>query len=394
MARTSSALALVFAFSSIPFVASPASALPGPDAPHAPTVSATAARHEVGRADDPYFDAVTEQGRRARGLYFPGHWVAQNGAAAVIRTLREAGLDAAVIDVKNDNGVVLIDTQVPELSRVRVPVLRDAAAIIRELHENGIYVIARMVCFKGSRLAAARPDHAVADVRPERRGKVWRSNSGDAWLDPSDPANHTMLRDLAVEVQALGFDELQLDYIRYPVDADTAHARFRHLRRDTPRWQPIHAMLRAMDAALHIPLSIDIFGVAALGSRDTDRLGQNVEHLSEHVEVISPMLYANNFKSWRPARGEDRGESFIRAAMTSVRERAGDAMVIRPYLQAFPMGASRTYGDRMIAGQIDAARSRRGDGFLFWNPGASYGAVVRGMRLPGARDAFDWRTRR
>ena len=372
-----------------------ATALPhasaNPDDERAASPTAVAPGRE-GRADDPYFDVVTEQGQHARGLYFNGMWAGRLGAEGIMDQLRQAGLDAAVIDVRNDRGQVFIPTGVTNFQRNVAPMTHALRDVVATLKQNGIYTIARLVCFNDPRTSRSHPELAVADSRPENKGKPWISRSGNSWLDPTNPTNHQMIRDFAVETAATGFDEIQLDYVRFPVDANARYARFRGLQPATPRWTYVDSMLTMIDEAIHIPLSTDIFGIAALRHGDPDGLGQLPEEWSKHVEIFSPMLYANNFRSWRSRDGSDAGEDFIRTALTILRPRIPANSVVRPYLQAFPMGASRPYGEQMIAGQIAAARQRQADGFLFWNPGSSYGAVLRGMHVRGASDPFDWRT--
>lgn len=342
--------------------------------PAAPTPPVTEAR-----ADADLFDPVSPQGVSARGLYFPGPTARRLGAAGIIRTLRNSQMDAAVIDVKTDRGPVLFNTSVPAFRDSAMNVLGDAQAMIRQLHEAGIYTVARLVCFNDPVTPLRHPELAVLDGREHRRGQVWRSGGGGPWLDPSNPANHEAIRALAVEVEALGFDEIQLDYVRFPVDRTTAWAVFPHSRTGVRRYEYLTNMLRMIDESIHIPLGVDIFGVAALHEGDTNGLGQLVEQWVQYVEVFQPMLYANNFRSWRASPGQDRGESFVHTATAILRRRVGTRAVIRPYLQAFGIGAGRPFNEEMIAGYIRAARSANADGFLFWNPAANYGTVTRSM---------------
>lgn len=331
------------------------------------------------RADADLFDPVTPQGVSARGLYFPGPTARRLGAAGIIRTLRASQMDAAVIDVKTDRGPVLFNTNVAVFRDSSMNVLGDAQALTRQLREAGIYTIARLVCFNDPVTPLRHPELAVLDGREHRRGQVWRSGGGGAWLDPSNPATQEALRQLAVEVEALGFDEIQLDYVRFPVDRTTAWAVFPHSRPGVRRYEHLTNMLRMIDESIHIPLGVDIFGVAALHEGDSNGLGQSVEQWVQYVEVFQPMLYANNFRSWRAGPGQDRGESFVRTATAILRRRVGTRAVIRPYLQAFAIGAGRPFNEEMIAGYIRAARSANADGFLFWNPAANYGTVTRSM---------------
>jgi len=327
-------------------------------------------------------DPVSAEGRAARGLYFSGPFMRRYGVDGVLAALRPGRMNAAVIDVKDGQGRVLFDSQLPLLASSRVPMLGDARAVVARLKAAGVYTIARLVCFDDPILPRAHPDRAVLDGRRNRNGRPWISwGTGNTWLDPSNPENHALIRDLAVEVAALGFDEIQLDYVRFPVDQGTSYAVFPHTREGTRHWEYIASMLRQIDEAISIPLGVDIFGISALRVGDPAGLGQSAEDWAPYVEVFTPMLYANGFKSWTPTGDTERGASFVAAATQRLRERVGAAHVIRPFLQGFAAGADR-FDEAFVTGQIRAARNTGANGFLFWNPASNFGTVGRAMRGP------------
>lgn len=327
-------------------------------------------------------DPVSAQGRAARGLYFTGPYVRRFGVEGIIRSLTQANLDAAVIDLKDDQGRVLFDTHVPLLVGSRSPMLGDVRALVARLKAVGIYTIGRIVCFNDPIVPRAHPERAILDGRPRRAGQPWVSwGTGNTFLDPTNPDNHALIRDLAVEAAALGFDEVQLDYVRFPVDRGTAYAVFSHERQGARHWEYLASMLRMVDEAIHVPLGVDIFGVSALRVGDPAGLGQSPEDWTRYVEVFTPMLYANNFKSWVGSGEMDRGASFVFAATQRLRERVGARYVVRPFLQAFAAGTD-TYDETFVAAQIRAARRAGANGFLFWNPASNFGTVMRAMRGP------------
>jgi hypothetical protein len=327
-------------------------------------------------------DVVSPQGRAARGLYFTGPYIRRYGVEGILRSLRQGNLNAAVIDLKDDQGRVLFDTQVPLLADSRSPMLGDVRALVARLKTEGIYTIGRIVCFNDPIVPRAHPERAILDGRPRHTGLPWVSwGTGNTWLDPSNPENHALIRDLAVEVAGLGFDEVQLDYVRFPVDQGTSYAVFQHEREGARHWEYIASMLRMVDEAIHVPLGVDIFGISALRVGDPAGLGQSAEDWARYVEVYTPMLYANNFKSWTASEGTDRGASFVFAATQRLRERVGPNHVIRPFLQAFATGTER-YDETFVAAQIRAARQAGANGFLFWNPASNFGTVMRAMHGP------------
>ena len=84
---------------------------------------------------NPYLDPVSEQGQKARGLYFCGPVAGAMSARAMAGKLHRDHLDTAVIDVKDDQGRVTYQTAIAELQPQVEVFLRDARRTIRELHE-------------------------------------------------------------------------------------------------------------------------------------------------------------------------------------------------------------------------------------------------------------------
>ncbi|MCS6799445.1 MAG: putative glycoside hydrolase [Myxococcota bacterium] len=338
--------------------------------------------------DDPRIDPVSVRGQRARGVYVTGPFVRHHGLRGVLGLVRSTRTDAVVIDVKDGAGRVGHDTAIPELEPQQRGFLGDARALVAALREAGIYTIARVVCFADPQLPHRMPDRAILDARPNRQGRPWVSwGTGGTWLNPYDRRNHDMIVALAREVEALGFDELQLDYIRFPVDDGIRYAHFPGAD-DRPRWQVLRELLERIDLAIRIPLGVDVFGLVAFDFGRTDVLGQHVEQWTDVVEVISPMLYLHAMRNW--GRGlEDRSARLVHAGISQLRGRLGAEPVIRPFLQSFPNSADNP-DEQFILDQIRGARLGRADGYLFWHPGSNYALLRRAMQGPGrGESAFD-----
>lgn len=329
------------------------------------------------RAAEPSTTELSPTGRAARGIYMNSFAMRRTSVRSLVRDMRRLRMDAVVIDVKDSNGHVAIDTQVPVL-RAQSPArrrIRHLGAKLAELKAAGIYTIARVVCFADNQLPRRRPDLAVR--RQHSRAPWVSAGTGGTWLDPHNEENHAMLLALALEVQALGFDELQLDYVRFPVDDATAWAVF-PAEGQRSRVDSLVSLLQRLDAGLRIPISVDVFGLAAYREGDPAGLGQDLLRWAEHVEVISPMLYLNAMRSWQVGNPQ-RARNLVQNGVHALRQRVGEQVVIRPYLQAFSEGADE-YNPRFIAAQIRGARSGGSDGFLFWNTTSRYVMLQQSAR--------------
>jgi hypothetical protein len=331
----------------------------------------------VDGADARFVDVVSDQGQRAHGLYFTAFMTRRLGAQGIIKAVRSAGLDAAVIDLKDQSGRVNYDTRIEALAEERQVLIRDLPGLLQQLKAAGIYSIGRIVCFSDPVLPRLHPELAVMDSRPNRAGEIWNKRGTNTWLDPYNPKNHDLVVAIAVEAEALGFDEVQLDYIRFPVDDGTKFAKF-PAQGDALRRDVLLGLLRRVDEAIHIPLGVDVFGLTTIRAGDPAGLGQSLEDWAKYVEVFTPMLYVNGMKTWLRHKNEGRAGLLVEVEVRALRERVGPAPVIRPFLQAFERGADY-YNGAFIAEQIQGARGGGGDGFLFWHPASTYGMVREGM---------------
>ena len=141
--------------------------------------------------------------------------------AQIYETVAKAHLNGVVIDVKGDMGLVAFRTSIPMVAKTganRVITIPDAPALIDDLHKRGLYAIARIVTFKDSPLALARPDLAVRAAG----GGLFSDNERLHWTDPFSQVAWDYNIRIAVEAAKAGFDEIEFDYVRFPDQARAA----------------------------------------------------------------------------------------------------------------------------------------------------------------------------
>ena len=327
-------------------------------------------------------DTLSPQGRRARGFYLTPYFLRAVGARRTARLMKAAHLNAVVFDLKDDFGHVLWSSKVPlsKLRGVQHHFIKDPKAVIKAFHDEGIYVIGRLVSFKDSSLVYARPDLAVR-FKPGRR-LFW---AGTGWLDAYAPEVRDYLIDLATEWQTFGLDEIQLDYIRFPKGRTATWGVWLHQAKDKrSREAVITAFLDRMDRALTTPLSVDLYGLTTLVDGDPRTLGQTIEKMAKHVEAISPMMYANGMTTYfRNRKITPRVYAIIQCGLWRARQKAPQ-IALRPYLQAYPSNVS-FFGVDFIKKQIEAAERAGSDGFLFWNSSMRNGVTYRALKRMGKR---------
>jgi len=318
--------------------------------------------------------------QRVRAAYLSYYGVAERSIRERVLALVATGqLNAVVIDVKSDDGFVPYESATPlaEASRAsRGPVrMREFDALVARLRDQGVYLIARIVVFKDTVLARRNPQWAVRD---RRTGAAWRDREGQLWIDPQRSEGWAHGVALAHEVARKGFDEIQLDYVRFPTNG---HLDALEPTAASQRIGTLTAYLRAMRAGLAGTgafLAIDTFGYTAFNPDDTG-IGQRVEDLAPLVDYLCPMAYPSAYHRGIPGYANPMQHPFqiVFQTIQRTRQRAGPGSVrVRPWIQDFRDYAfdRRRFGVPEVRAQIRAADEAGAAGWMLWNPRNEYTA--------------------
>jgi hypothetical protein len=318
---------------------------------------------------DPPGSEMTARGHNLRGVYMPVGRVKTLSAIEMLHELRTIGANAVVIDVKDDFGRVTFTNRLPLARGYPHGYQFGMKKMIKKLQNHGIYVIARLVCFKDNWFATRFSSVAVKDVST---GGKWHDLHHQKWVDPHSQKMRDHIVSVAQASEALGVDEIQLDYVRFPVETSARNARYPEKRGNVKRYEMIAELLRQVDAAISIPLSIDVFGLTAYHPEESEKLGQYLEHLGPYIDAISPMVYLANWPStyWENPKPE-KTHQVIKGACIRIRERLGKDILVRPLLQGFRWRAEN-WGYSFVKNQIDAAMNGGASGYIFWNAKGKY----------------------
>jgi hypothetical protein len=328
--------------------------------------SAPAAGFETGAHD------AQLQPFRPKALYLSFYGVGS-------RTLREAalaqiekrGMNAVVIDVKGDRGLISYKSSVAlaeQIGAQKTITISDPTALIRRLHGEHLYVVARIVVFKDDPLATARPGLAVKRIG----GAVYKDREGLEWTDPLDKEVWNYNIALAVEAARLGADEIQFDYVRFPDAKGLAFSVPNTMANRIDAITGFLAEARKQLVPYNVFLASDIFGYVMWNLDDT-HIGQRLEELSRVVDYISPMLYPSCFHAGIPGYPNPVAHPYeiVFRSLQNGQQRTGIPPIrFRPWLQAFRDYAfdRRRYGETEIGAQIKAAETFGSDGWMLWNP--------------------------
>lgn len=295
-----------------------------------------------------------------------------------LQLIHETELNALVIEIKSDRGLISFRSTVPLASQVgaqKIITVRNMANLIASLHQQGIYTVARLSTFKDNALARAHPEWAVHT----QNGGLWIDRNGLSWCDPFQTEVQNYDLDIAEEAARLGFDEIQFDYVRFP---DKSGLVFSRQSTETSRVQTITRFLTAATRRLaryNVFLAADVFGYTLWNTDDTG-IGQRLNDLAPHLDYISPMLYPSAFQFGIPGYRDPVAhpqETVNLSLLNATRRTHLPAQRFRPWLQAFDDYAydRRKFGAEQISDQIRAAESFGSDGWMLWNPRNLYTAA-------------------
>jgi hypothetical protein len=382
-----------------------------------------------------------ELASNSTGIYL-NPWQAANNLDAHLQFVLDHGMNSIIVDFKDDTGYLTYDSQLEIARRARaIDVRFDARELIRKAHEKGIYVIARQVVFKDRLLAQyLNGRYSLWDITTNRPWGVFRQHTPEAteanpnpeprwvqiewWTDAHSDFVHQYNIAIAQELQELGVDEIQFDYIRFPSDGNTRNVRSRFftIRDNQSRpegyqdrvispsgayvvhpelllasgWQDpvapaqdtipdrviaLQTFLRKARQVITIPVSVDVFGFNAWARMGY--LGQDIEAMSFYVDVISPMAYPSHYaRDFLPQLTYfERAYALYDTGTYRARSMVGDRVLIRPWVQAFLIGGELRYErpeyTEYLNLQLRGTMAGGGNGFSLWNNSGRYYMVDR-----------------
>ncbi len=329
---------------------------------------------------------LMNRGLEARGLYVTMRTAGNpQFFLPLIRFLDDSGLDALVIDVKDNAGY--LPCAPPEGVPGRHHNYTHFKALIRLLRENGYYLIARVVAFQDPYLANLEPQRAIRYPG----GALWRDRGGMVWLNPYDMRNWEHIRNVCLWAKDMGFHEIQLDYVRFPdnLPKTAGGAIMPDERGLGSRTACIKAFLKYIDETLKegnnpVLLSADVFGFTTLAEDDMG-IGQKFEEICDVVDFVSPMVYPSHYYN-SGIYGFEVPEAHPyevvkRALADALRRSEGRRAKIRPWLQDFSLNIQ--YGPGEVEAQIKATYEHGINTWLLWNAGNRYTRGVEHLP-PGA----------
>lgn len=289
-----------------------------------------------------------------KGLYVNSATLYSSKIEKLINFAKTTEVNALIIDIKDDNGNIHINEKIAEL--------------VRRLHKDNIYVIARIVVFKDNIFAQQHPEVALKI----KNGNIWFDNLKSAWLDPASPLVRQNILEVSKKIIDLDFDELNYDYIRFATDKGLGDIVYPVWDGKTPKYEVMSNFFELLNTELkkyhsEIKLSVDIFGYTFLRKDDLN-IGQRLQDAIKFFDFVCPMVYpshyiSGNFNFKNPA---EHPYEVIFETLKAGKETAK----VRPWLQVFDLGAK--YDAAMIKKEKQAVYDFGLKGWLMWDPNNVY----------------------
>ncbi len=321
----------------------------------------------------------------------------------LVKIADDTEINSIVIDIKDFTGRLAFDTDNPMLvdSISDKCGTSDMKEFLEYLHSKNIYVIGRVTVFQDPYMVKKRPDLGVQS----KSGGVWKDFKGLSFIDVGAKEHWDYIIEIAKESYAIGFDEINFDYIRFPSDGKMDDVLYTHsagkTKPDALRDFFVYLHEHLKDTGLKT--SVDLFGMTTT-SMDDLNIGQVIENAFPFFDYVAPMVYPShypkNFNGWK--NPNDHVYEVVNFAMSGAVKRAekfdllsasttasitptsapswykGDsAKKLRTWIQDFDYGGN--YDIAEVKAQIKASNDAGVSSWMIWSPSNKYtlGALLK-----------------
>ncbi len=337
---------------------------------------------------------------------------------SLVDLVKQTELNTIIIDIKDYSGTISFKTGNPLFAGAEITMCgaRDMKEFIETLHREGIYVVGRITVFQDPYYTSLHPDMAVR--RASDHEAVWKDHKGLAFVDVGAKPFWDYIIVLAKESYAIGFDELNFDYVRYPSDGNMADAYYAHSGGEIKAvmlekfFSYLSSSLKSADAKDIPVLSADLFGMTTTNEDDLN-IGQVLERALPYFDYIAPMVYPSHYPKGFNGYANVNAHSYdivhyaleravMRTTATSTRvailgatpiasttpqlyeKPSYAASKIRPWLQSFDYPV--TYTPEMVEAQIRAAEDAGLTSYLMWDAANKYRSLRELLFSPTVSD--------
>ena len=309
----------------------------------------------------------------------------------LVKFIKDSNLNTMVIDVKDDTGNITmkLNTGNKQVDKNTLDIV-DGKKLLKKLHDNNIYPIARIVTFKDTKLANEHPEWTFKNSD----GSVWTNGKGDSFVNPFMKEVWKYDIDVAKAAAKAGFQDIQFDYVRFPegfenqADSLTYNKGEYKNSQMSSGDQRVDTITKFLEYAnkelkpMGVNVSADVFGYSAL-VENAPGIGQSFPKISKNVDAISSMIYPSHWSNGdfglqapdtEPYKTVNR---YIQKENSLLDTLGKDKPISRPWIQDFTasyLGAGNyiDYDAKAISEEVQALKDNGVNEFLLWNAGNDY----------------------
>ncbi len=320
---------------------------------------------------------------QAKGIYVTAS-KANSTIDELIELIDQTELNSMVIDIKDDDGHITYMMDIPEVKEINAPrqYIEELPALIKKLKEKDIYLIARVVAFKDPVLADAKPELALWN----KDGTIFRDKDMLAWVNPYKHEVWDYLVSIASECAAIGFDEVNFDYIRFSTDSGMAKVDFGKEAETKTKIETVTEFVKYACEKLKplgIFVSADVYGAIISSAVDAKIVGQSYVEMAKYLDYICPMIYPSHYGDGYYGIDYPDTEPYelivgalasSNVALNQINE-GEHCAIVRPWLQDFTASWLKhyiPYGPREVREQIEGVYDSNYTEWLLWNGAMKY----------------------
>ena len=326
-----------------------------------------------------------------KGIYVTSNSTQGAKMDELVKFIKDSNLNTMVIDVKDDTGNITmkLNTGNKQVDKNTLDII-DGKKLLKKLHDNNIYPIARIVTFKDTKLANEHPEWTFRNSD----GSVWTNGKGDSFVNPFMKEVWKYDIDVAKAAAKAGFQDIQFDYVRFPegfenqADSLTYNKGEYKNSQMSSGDQRVDTITKFLEYAnkelkpMGVNVSADVFGYSAL-VENAPGIGQSFPKISKNVDAISSMIYPSHWSNGdfglqapdtEPYKTVNR---YIQKENSLLDTLGKDKPISRPWIQDFTasyLGAGNyiDYDAKAISEEVQALKDNGVNEFLLWNAGNDY----------------------
>ena len=232
---------------------------------------------------------------KVRGIYITDNTAGSERMEEILNSMKNTELNAVVIDIKNDQGRISYRMNNPKVKETGADlnIISDMPALLDRCHKQGLYVIARLVCFRDPYIGTKHPEW----MNQKSDGSLFVDNNGLNWVNPYQKDYWEYIASVADSCADDGFDEIQLDYVRFCTEKGMQDVVYPE-EAQSDKTKIITEFVRFMAdrmAKKEVFFSADVFGTIIGSYVDTMSVGQDYPVMAESVDYMCPMIYPSHY---------------------------------------------------------------------------------------------------